>query len=96
MARFLVIAGAIAIALTVISAVDVAYIDGRRARGVPKAAWILIVIVLPIIGPLLWFFVGRGPKGGGRGGRRGPIAPDDDPDFLRNLKFPKPDGDSGR
>jgi len=95
MTRLIVIAVVIAVALTVFAAVDAAFFDRLRIRGVPKSVWIVIIFIFPVVGPLLWFFVGRGPRGTGRGrggsGRRGPIAPDDDPDFLRNLKFPKPD-----
>jgi hypothetical protein len=94
MTRLIVIAAVIAVALTAFAAVDAAFFDRLRIRGVPKSVWIVLIFIVPVVGPLLWFFVGRGPRGGrGRGGsgRRGPIAPDDNPDFLRNLKFPKPD-----
>jgi hypothetical protein len=30
-----------------------------RIRHLPKVAWIIIVIVLPLIGSILWFAVGR-------------------------------------
>ena len=93
MTRLIVIAVVIAVALTVFAAVDAAFFDRLRIRGVSKSVWIVLIFIVPVVGPLLWFFVGRGPRyGRGRGGsgRRGPIAPDDDADFLRNLKFPKP------
>jgi hypothetical protein len=45
-----------------------------------------------VIGPILWFLVGRGKKFSGKP-RRGPAAPDDDIDFLRGLKFPPADED---
>jgi len=93
MTRLLVVAGVIAVALTVFAFVDAAFFDRLRVRGVPKPAWLVIILVLPIVGALLWFFVGRGPRGAGgsQGGRRrGPVAPDDDPEFLRNLNITKP------
>ena len=44
------------------------------------------IVALPVVGPVGWFAVGRPPGGGIAGpGRRPPIAPDDDPDFLRRL-----------
>lgn len=76
-----------AVGLMVWSIVDIVLFDPRRVRAVPKPAWILIVL-LPVIGPLLWIFIGRGradrSRAGG-GGRRGPVAPDDDPAFLNKL-----------
>lgn len=84
--------------LLVFAVVDIIAIDGGRVRGLPKYAWIGVVILLPLIGPLLWFLIGRerlearnhgryaeaaGSSGPGR--RFGPIAPDDDPDFLGRL-----------
>lgn len=32
---------------------------GRRVRGDNKVAWALIIVFLQIIGPLLYFFIGR-------------------------------------
>jgi hypothetical protein len=88
--------------LLVFAVVDIIAIDGSRVRGLPKYAWIGLAIILPLIGPLLWFLVGRErlePRNHGRyadgravpaspsspGRRFGPIAPDDDPDFLGRL-----------
>ena len=80
----------IAAAVLIYTVVDIALIDRSRVKGLPKILWVLIVLVLPIIGAVLWFFLGRerlSGRGNGRGGsvRRGPRAPDDDPDFLRKL-----------
>ena len=91
MTRLFVIAIVVAVALTVFAVVDVAFYDRLRVRGVPKGVWIVLILLVPVIGPLLWFFIGRGPRGG-----RGPMAPDDDPDFLRNLRFPKPDDETDK
>jgi len=88
--------------LLVFAVVDILAIDGARVRGLPKYGWIGVVILLPLIGPLLWFLVGRerleernhgryadssaAPASPSAPGRRfGPIAPDDDPDFLTRL-----------
>lgn len=85
--------------LLVFAIVDILVIDGGRVRGLPKYAWIGVVVLLPFIGPLLWFLVGRerleernhGRYGDapvastGPGRRFAPIAPDDDPDFLGRL-----------
>lgn len=75
------------LAILVFTLVDLAMIDSSRVRALPKFAWILIVILLPVVGIALWFFVGRERLDGSRGGRsaRRPTAPDDDPEFLSRL-----------
>lgn len=53
-------------------------------RAFPKIVWGIIILLVPFIGALLWFFVGH--EWGTRGGERRTIAPDDDPSFLKNLR----------
>jgi hypothetical protein len=66
--------------------VDVIRTDGRLTRGISKPAWIVVMIVLPVIGAILWLLIGR-PRGASpQQSQRHPTAPDDDPDFLRNLE----------
>lgn len=74
---------AIAVAVTIFTVVDVSLTDARRARGVPKAAWFFIALI-PIVGALLWFAVGKGPFGSAP--ERRVVAPDDDPSFLAELR----------
>lgn len=78
MVRFVIIGVVIAVALTLYALVDAAMTDGSRARGVNKPVWIVIIAVLPVIGALLWFFIGKG-SAAAQTARR--IAPDDDPRF---------------
>ncbi len=83
----------IVVLLVIFAAVDIAVLERSRVRFLPKLAWIVLVVVLPIAGPVIWFIVGRGRPGDGYSGvptsptstRLGPIAPDDDPDFLGRL-----------
>jgi hypothetical protein len=67
--------------------IDVLRTPGTQVRSLPKAVWLILVIVLPIIGGVLWFIFGRAkPAPGSRfGRRRGPQAPDDDPKFLKRI-----------
>ncbi len=75
---------------TIYAFIDCLQTNGRLLRVLPKAVWLLVVLV-PVLGPMLWFIAGRTDARGGqpvgrRGGRPpGPLGPDDDPDFLRKL-----------
>jgi hypothetical protein len=85
MVRLWFILGLVVVILTVYALVDCALFDRNRIRGLPRWAWIFVVLLVPVVGPLLWLFVGRGRSGSDSG--RGPrsMAPDDDPDFLKGL-----------
>ncbi len=78
MVRFVIIGVVIAVALTLYALVDAAMTEGSRARGMNKPVWIVIIAVLPVIGALLWFFIGKG-SAQAQATRR--PAPDDDPRF---------------
>ena len=82
MARLLLIGVLLALAFWVYSIVDCALQDATRHRGVSKPVWILIVVLLPVLGGILWFVVGRARRRASAPARR---APDDDPDFLGSL-----------
>ena len=66
---------------------DVLGSDARRRRGLPAVVWLLVVLLLPVVGGVVWLLVSRwSAHGGGTSGRdRGPVAPDDDPEFLFRL-----------
>jgi hypothetical protein len=84
MPRFLIIGGVFAVVFWVFSLVDCILQPATRHRGVPKGAWIAIVILIPVLGGILWFAIGRG-RGKGRGQQR-TYAPEDDPEYLRRLR----------
>jgi hypothetical protein len=52
--------GAVAIVAWVVAIVDIIRGRERFSRG-QLAAWILIVIILPVLGTILYFVVGRRP-----------------------------------
>jgi hypothetical protein len=79
----LIIGGFLAVVFWVFSIVDCAVQPATRHRGVSKSAWIAIVILIPVIGGVLWFALGRRRGADGEGERR--RAPDDGPEFLRSL-----------
>lgn len=86
MARLLVGLIAIAAAFWVYSLVDCLLFARGRIRGLPKVAWVFVVLLFPVVGGVLWFLIGRGRKRSGRGPVYRTIGPDDDPEFLGKLR----------
>lgn len=82
MPRVLLVVFVIAVAFWVVSIVDCAVQPADRHRGVNKPAWLAIVVLIPVLGGILWFTIGRVRRHKAGVGHR---APDDDPDFLSGL-----------
>jgi hypothetical protein len=77
-----------AVVFMIYAVVDCALFDRLRIRGLPRGWWIVVILLVPLIGAVLWFVIGRGRAGrGARSGatRGAPVAPDDDSDFLKRL-----------
>ena len=60
-------------------------------RHLPKVVWLLLILIAPIAGPIVWFIAGR-PRSEPQARQaarpslpRRPSAPDDDPMFLAGL-----------
>jgi hypothetical protein len=88
MARLYVVLGFVGIAVYIYALVDTISTREWQIKSLNKIAWVFIVILLPVIGAILWFIAGRARGNGASSVRRGsrrPIAPDDDPEFLRNV-----------
>jgi hypothetical protein len=81
MTRALLILALVATAFWVYTIVDCAVQPPTRHRGVSKPIWILIVVLIPVLGGVLWLLVGR-TRRAAIAARR---APDDDPEFLGRL-----------
>lgn len=81
MPRVLLILALVATAFWVFTVVDCAAQPATRHRGVSKPIWILIVLLIPVLGGLLWLGVGR-VRAASIAARR---APDDDPEFLGSI-----------
>ncbi len=81
-----------ALALAIYCLVECVQTDRRTVRYLPKAMWLVLMLV-PVIGPVAWLVAGRPrPAGPTKGQPRpvarrppGPRAPDDDPEFLAHL-----------
>ena len=79
------------IGLMVFTLVEVINSDGRERFGLPRLAWILLIVLVPPVGSIVWLVVSRSrraaesPAANGWGrtvAAAGPTAPDDDPEFL--------------
>ncbi|WP_313406824.1 PLD nuclease N-terminal domain-containing protein [Aeromicrobium sp.] len=80
----------VAVVLVVYSLYDLLATPRERVQHLPKWGWALLIVLAPYAGALLWivFGIAKGrPAGGPPPPRRprGPLGPDDDPDFLRGL-----------
>jgi hypothetical protein len=90
------------IGLLVYCLIDCIQSDSERVRNLPKLVWVLLIVLLPLVGGIAWLVAGRPARSTpgrtswpstrtsgfpeqGRPGRA-PLGPDDDPDFLRQLR----------
>lgn len=53
------------LALMIGALIDVITRDDAQVKHLPKLVWVIIVILLPLIGSILWFTLGREYSGGG-------------------------------
>jgi hypothetical protein len=98
--------GLLVLGLWIFCVVDVIITDDVAMRNLQKPLWLLIVLLLPVLGSILWLVAGRPwPQGHGPGsrpyqqsrltsafpeydrpGRFAATNPDDDEDFLRQVR----------
>lgn len=83
--------------LVIYALIDCATTKKEDAKHLPKVAWIVLIVLFPLLGSLGWLLAGRnrrragagGSRGGGGGGGLGRrstwVAPDDNPEFLKKL-----------
>jgi phospholipase D-like protein len=94
---------ALPVVLAIYALVDCIQTEDREVRGLPKLAWIALIVLFWVVGPVAWLVAGRA-RGATGTGRRAPwpagptagqpdyerprrtLAPDDDPEFLRQLQ----------
>ncbi|WP_026549086.1 PLDc N-terminal domain-containing protein [Arthrobacter sp. Br18] len=89
MPRLLLFLAILGVAVIIYALIDCIMSKRHEVRSISKPAWLIIIILLPLIGTAMWFLFGRprsAPPGPGRPARRHPTAPDDDPQFLQNLE----------
>ena len=83
--RFAIFGLIVLIIFTVFVTAFAASADRNSVRVLPKYVWVLLCLLITPIGGLLYLLFGRPIGGPGRRQRPKPAAPDDDPQFLRDL-----------
>lgn len=77
------------IVLAVVALISCVSAEDDEIRGLPRALWMLLIVLFPFAGSIAWFvarrpsvrwFRGRLPSRENR-----PLGPDDDPEFLRSI-----------
>jgi len=86
MVRFIIFASLVAVAVTIYTLIDCARTERHQVRSLPKSAWIVVILLLPLVGAGLWYLLGRPVAGQASGPAPRSNAPDDDEDFLRQLE----------
>ncbi|QNE76736.1 hypothetical protein F0344_20790 [Streptomyces finlayi] len=83
------------LALTIYAFIDCLNTPEDETKHLPKVAWVFIILLFWIVGPIVWLAAGKlrtAPAGGGtpsewhRAHRQKWVAPDDNPDFLKSLR----------
>jgi Phospholipase_D-nuclease N-terminal len=89
------------IGLLIFCVIDIIQSRADEIRGLSKGFWLILVIILPIVGGIAWLVAGRPTQvAAGSGWRPGagfpesqrpqrarpPMGPDDDADFLREMR----------
>lgn len=86
------------LALTIYAFIDCLNTTEEDTKHLPKIAWVFIILLFWVVGPVVWLVAGKkrhtrtggtGPASWQRRGRQQWVAPDDNPDFLKSLKDDK-------
>jgi hypothetical protein len=90
----------IELGLLVFALIDCIQTDSAAVRNLPKMFWVMIIILVPVAGPVAWLVAGRPAYAGSRThtpwqtarswgfGEHEPTprGPDDEPEFLAGLR----------
>ncbi|MFI9720246.1 PLD nuclease N-terminal domain-containing protein [Streptomyces sp. NPDC052396] len=85
------------LALWIYAFVDCLNTPEQEVRGLPKVAWVLIILLFGevLLGPVAWLIAGRPRTATARPGQGTWVAPDDNPEFLRSLGRDRDEGAQG-
>ena len=66
----------LAIGLLIYAVIDCSRTPEQEVpSGIPRAVWLVLVVIVPILGPLLWIFASRSDQPSAGGGTRRPGGP---------------------
>ena len=58
-----ILPGFIEIVLLIFCLIDCIQSDSAQVRNLPKIAWIVLIVILPLVGGIAWLFAGRPLRG---------------------------------
>ncbi|WP_117209303.1 PLD nuclease N-terminal domain-containing protein [Allorhizocola rhizosphaerae] len=109
MGRLLPILFLLQIALCVAALISCLSTEEGDIKGLPRFAWVIIILLFPLVGSLAWFIAGKErystPRrqawrpGGGfpeSDRPRRTVAPDDDPEFLKRIDTGRAEQEAAR
>jgi hypothetical protein len=86
------------VALAIYALIDLYRSEANERAGLRPVLWALIILLIPVVGPIAWILVSTLERGKMRPASqnqstrparparpKGPVAPDDDPEFLWRL-----------
>ncbi|GIJ29295.1 hypothetical protein Vqi01_44570 [Micromonospora qiuiae] len=96
MARLYILLFVVQVVLGVCALISCLSAEEDDVRHLPRIVWVLIILFFPLVGSIAWFVAGRErrigtgtPWPGSRPAQHQParpLAPDDDPEFLRSIE----------
>lgn len=72
-----------ALGLLIFALIDLFSVKAGEVRGGSRFLWAVAIVLLPVVGPGMWLWLGRAPS---EEPPRRILPPDDDPDFLRGMR----------
>lgn len=79
----------VAVALAVYALIDCLQTDPAVAPRPRRGIWLALIVLLPVIGPIAWI-IAKARRGRAKPTSRQapprPVAPDDNPEFLREIQ----------
>lgn len=97
MVRLYMLLFGLEILLAVLALISCLSADEADVRALPRIVWVIIILLFPLLGAIVYFAVGRPMPAAAKPGvwrvangfpeaaRPRTLAPDDDPEFLRKL-----------